>query len=224
MPPLGATDTIGCMGASIGVATGMRRGNLETKNVAVIGDSTFFHAGLPPLASAVYNQTPITVIVADNRTTAMTGHQHHPGTGETLRGDPGNKVDIPAIVRAMGVEEISVVDSTDRDQLEEAIKRALDSGKPSVVVAHTPCVFVSPQLREAYEVIEEDCNGCTLCMRIGCPAIYKSEKLDAKTERPLAWIDPVACVGCGLCYDVCARQAIREGAPRKDQSLVEAQA
>jgi indolepyruvate ferredoxin oxidoreductase alpha subunit len=224
MPPLGATDTIGCMGASIGVATGMRRGNLETKNVAVIGDSTFFHAGLPPLASAVYNQTPITVIVADNRTTAMTGHQHHPGTGETLRGEPGNKVDIPAIVRAMGVEEISVVDSTERDKLEEAIKRALDSGKPSVVVAHTPCVFVSPRLREAYEVIEEDCNGCTLCMRIGCPAIYKSEKVDAKTERPLAWIDPVACVGCGLCYDVCARQAIREGAPRKDQSLVEAQA
>lgn len=224
MPPLGVTDTIGCMGASIGVASGMRRGGLEGNNVAVIGDSTFFHAGLPALASAVYNETPFTTIVVDNRTTGMTGHQGNPGSGTTLAGDHGHKVDIEAVVRAMGVEQVTKVASTERDHLEEAIKEAVKSGKPAVVIAETPCVFVSPLPREPYTVVEEDCNGCTLCMRLGCPAILKSEKLDVKTGRPLAWIDPGACVGCGLCFDVCARQAILEGALKTDLQAVEAMA
>jgi len=214
MPPIGVTDTIGCMGASIGVAAGMQRGGLESDNVAVIGDSTFFHAGLPALASAVYNHTPFTTIIVDNRTTGMTGHQGNPGSGLTLSGTEGNRIDIEAVVRALGVEEVSTVPSTERDELESAIKRAVKSGKPAVVIAETPCVFVSSYPREAYRVLDEDCNGCTLCMRIGCPAILKSDKVDAKTGRPLAWIDPVACTGCGLCFDVCARQAILEGAPK----------
>jgi indolepyruvate ferredoxin oxidoreductase alpha subunit len=224
MPPLGATDTIGCMGASIGVAAGMRRGGLEGTNVAVIGDSTLFHAGLPALASAVYNQTAFTIIVVDNRTTGMTGHQGNPGSGLTLGGEQGHRVDIESLVRAMGFEEVTSVASSDRDELEAAIKTAIKSGKPSVVIARTPCIFVDPVPREPYEVVEEDCNGCTLCMRLGCPAIHKSDTLDAKTERPLAWIDPQACLGCGLCYDVCARQAILEGAPKRDASMVEAMA
>jgi len=214
MPPIGVTDTIGCMGASIGVAAGMQRGGLESDNVAVIGDSTFFHAGLPALASAVYNHTPFTTIIVDNRTTGMTGHQGNPGSGLTLSGTESNRIDIEAVVRALGVEEVSTVPSTERDELESAIKRAVKSGKPAVVIAETPCVFVSSYPREAYRVLDEDCNGCTLCMRIGCPAILKSDKVDAKTGRPLAWIDPVACTGCGLCFDVCARQAILEGAPK----------
>lgn len=214
MPPIGATDTIGCMGASIGVASGMQRGGLESDNVAVIGDSTFFHAGLPALASAVYNQTPFTTIIVDNRTTGMTGHQGNPGSGLTLAGRDGNAIDIEAVIRALGVEQVNTVDSTERDELEAAIEHAIKSRKPAVVIAKTPCVFVTSYPREAYKVVDEDCNGCTLCMRIGCPAILKSEKVDAKTDRPLAWIDPVACTGCGLCFDVCARQAILEGAPK----------
>ncbi|MBI4771909.1 MAG: indolepyruvate ferredoxin oxidoreductase subunit alpha, partial [Chloroflexi bacterium] len=212
MPPLGATDTIGAMGASIGVATGMRRGGLENPNVAVIGDSTFFHAGMAPLASAVYNQTPFVTIVVDNRTTGMTGHQGNPGSGLTLGHEAHPRLDIEAVVRAMGVEEVHNVTARDLDGFEAAVKGAIKSGKPAVVIANAVCVFVASHNREAYEVVEEDCNGCTLCFRIGCPAIYKSDVMDLKHNRPRAWIDPVACVGCGLCYDVCARQAILEGA------------
>ncbi|HET7011603.1 MAG TPA: indolepyruvate ferredoxin oxidoreductase subunit alpha [Anaerolineales bacterium] len=222
MPPLGATDTIGCMGASIGVATGMRRGDLPGANVAVIGDSTFFHAGLPALANAVYNQTPLTTIVVDNRTTGMTGHQGNPGTGLTLTRHQNPTIDIAGVARAMGVRHVSTVESTERERLEEAVREAIDSGGPAVVIAKTPCVFVSSHGRSAYRVLEEDCNGCTLCMRLGCPAIYKSATLDAKTKRPLAWIDPVACVGCGLCFDVCARQAILEGELQAARPVVEA--
>ncbi len=224
MPPLTATDTIGCMGASIGVAAGMRRGGLEGHNVAVIGDSTFFHAGLPALASAVYNDTPFTTIIVDNRTTGMTGHQGNPGSGELLAGSRGHQVDIEAVVRAIGVEEVATVSSVERDRLEGAIKSAVKSERPAVVIAETPCVFVSVHNREPYEVVEEDCNGCTLCFRIGCPAIYKSDVMDEKHNRPKAWIDAQACVGCGLCFDVCARQAILEGAFKSDAAPVEAMA
>ena len=212
LPPLDTTDTIGCMGASIGVAMGMRRADLEMGNVAVIGDSTFFHAGLPALASAVYNQTPVTVIVVDNRTTGMTGHQGNPASGETLLGLPGKHVDIAALARAMGVDYVADVQARDLKALEQAIREAMKTNAPALVVAHEVCVFEASHQREPYTVILEDCNGCTLCFRIGCPAIYKSDVLDEKHQRPKAWIDPAQCVGCGLCFDVCARQAIEPGA------------
>ena len=219
MPPLNATDTLGCMGASIGVASGMRRGSLAGANVAVIGDSTFFHSGLSALASAVYNETPITTIVVDNRTTGMTGHQGNPGSGLTAHREMHPRMDIEAVVRGMGVEEVATVESRDLDGFEAAVRHAIDSHKPAVVIAKTPCVFVTTYAREAYRVVEEDCNGCTLCFRIGCPAIHKSEVMDEKHNRPKAWIDPLACVGCGLCFDVCARQAILAGAPKAEASL-----
>lgn len=220
MQPLGSTDTIGAMGASIGVATGMRRAGLDTPNVAVIGDSTFFHAGMAPLASAVYNGTPFTTIVVDNRTTGMTGHQGNPASGLTLHRDTNPRVDIETLVKAMGVEEVATVDARDLDAFEAAVKKAVKSNKPAVVIARTVCVFVDSHGREAYTVVEEDCNGCTMCFRIGCPAIYKSAAMDEKHNRPKAWIDPVACVGCGLCLDVCARQAILEGASKTNGAVV----
>ena len=216
MPPLGATDTIGAMGASIGVATGMRRAGLENSNVAVIGDSTFFHAGLSALASAVYNQTAFTTMVVDNRTTGMTGHQGNPASGQTLREGMHTQVDIAAIARAMGVEFVRTIHSRNLEGVETILKKAIHCGKPAVVVINSPCVFVTAHAREAYTIIEEDCDGCTLCFSIGCPAIYKSEVLDEKHKRPKALIEVSACVGCGLCYDVCARQAIEEGALRTD--------
>jgi indolepyruvate ferredoxin oxidoreductase alpha subunit len=219
MAPLSATDTIGCMGASIGVAHGMRHGGLEGPNVAVIGDSTFFHAGLPALANAIYNHTPFTTIVVDNRTTGMTGHQGNPASGLTAHRDMHPRVDIEAVARGMGVEDVTTVDSRDLEALEEAIKQAVRSDKPAIVIAQTPCVFVTSHAREAYRVAQEDCNGCTLCFRIGCPAIYKSDVLDEKYKRPKAYIDPAACVGCGLCFDVCAPQAIIEGALKTTATL-----
>jgi len=214
LPPLSATDTIGAMGASIGVAMGMRLGDLEYKNVATIGDSTFFHSGLPALASAVYNRTPVTVIVLDNRTTGMTGHQGHPGSGQTLKGQQTELISAAEISRAMGVRYVAEVDARDLKGMEKAVRGAMDAGEPAVVVVRTICMFESQHNREPYAVIAEDCNGCTLCFRIGCPAISKSEELDEKTQRPKAWIDPAMCVGCGLCFDVCARQAIEEGAEK----------
>ncbi len=219
MPPLSATDTIGCMGASIGVASGMRRGELEGPNVAVIGDSTFFHAGLPALANAIYNRTAFTTIIVDNRTTGMTGHQGNPGSGLTLHRELNPQIDIEAVVRALGVELVITVESRDLDGFEAAIKQALKTQQPAVVIARTPCVFVTSHPREAYVVVAEDCNGCTLCFRIGCPAISKSGEMDPKHDRPKALIDPLACVGCGLCYDVCARQAILEGALKAEAVL-----
>ncbi len=219
VPPLEATDTIGCMGASIGVASGMARAGLGTqrgrprKNVAVIGDSTFFHSGIPALASAVYNQTPITVVVLDNRNTGMTGHQGNPASGDTLQGRPGKRIDIAAVARAMGVEYVAAVESRDWDALEKALREALDFPGPAVVVSHDICVFREHYTREPYRIIEDACNGCTLCFRIGCPAILKSDVIDVDSGRPKAYIDPAQCVGCGQCYDVCARQAIEPGAP-----------
>jgi len=214
LPPLNATDTIGAMGASIGVAMGMRLGDLEYKNVATIGDSTFFHSGLPALASAVYNRTPVTVIVLDNRTTGMTGHQGHPGSGQTLSGRRTELISAAEVSRAMGVRYVTEVDARDLKGMEKAIREATDAGEPAVVVVRSVCMFESQHNREPYAVIAEDCNGCTLCFRIGCPAITKSEELDEKTQRPKARIDPAMCVGCGLCFDVCARQAIEEGAEK----------
>lgn len=213
MPPLDATDTIGCMGASIGVAMGMRIAGLENSNVAVLGDSTFFHAGLPALADAVYNQTPVVTIVVDNRTTGMTGHQGNPGSGRTLHGK-GKDIDIAAVARGMGVNHVVSVDARDLKDVEKIIREAVKLDEPAVIVIHSICVFEEHHNREAYIILAEDCNGCTLCFRIGCPAISKSEELDEKSQRPKAWIEPSLCVGCGLCFDVCAHQAIEPGAEK----------
>jgi indolepyruvate ferredoxin oxidoreductase alpha subunit len=199
------------MGASIGVAQGMRRAGLEVGNVATLGDSTFFHAGLPALANAVYNQTPCVVVVVDNRTTGMTGHQGNPGSGLTLHGDHNPRINIAEVGRALGVSFVAEVQARDLEGTERVVREAMACGKPALVVAHTVCLFESSHSREPYSVMLADCNGCTLCMRLGCPAIGKSEELDERTQRPKATIDPTQCTGCGLCYDVCARQAIEPG-------------
>jgi indolepyruvate ferredoxin oxidoreductase alpha subunit len=114
----------------------------------------------------------------------------------------------------MGVRYVAEVDARDLKGMEKAIREAIDRQEPAVVVVRTICMFESKHNREPYTVVAEDCNGCTLCFRIGCPAITKSDELDEKTQRPKAWIDPAMCVGCGLCFDVCDRKAIEEGAEK----------
>ncbi len=210
-PPLSTTDSCGCMGASIGVGHGMTLAGLERRSVAVIGDSTFFHAGLPALANVIYNQSNLLTIIADNHTTAMTGHQGHPGTGKMLNGTLSRKVDFVALAKGMGFEVVEWANPADLKNLEEAIRRCLDANAPAVLVADAPCVFVDYERRPAYTVDEDLCNGCTLCFRIGCPAIGKSEALDEKSGRPKAVIDPLLCYGCDLCAQVCAHRAILPG-------------
>jgi indolepyruvate ferredoxin oxidoreductase alpha subunit len=212
LPPFNAMDTVGCMGASLGVAQGVDAVGANTQKepwVAVIGDSTFFHAGMPALANIVYNRGASTVLILDNDITAMTGQQENPGSGVTLQGAPGQKIDIEAVVRGMGVQDVFVVNAFEEPEVEAAIKQALAiKDRPSVVIAKGPCVFL-PDYPEKFidEVDEVKCNGCSLCFRVGCPAIFKGE-IDATTNKPKAVIDPLLCVGCDICLQVCPRDAI----------------
>ena len=214
LPPLSALHTCGCMGASIGVAhganTALNAKGAKKRNVAAIGDSTFFHTGMPALLNVAYNRGNTITIVLDNRTTAMTGHQDHPGTGRTLRGEETVAVKFEDLARAMGIEEVHTVDPYDLKGVEEALRACLAQDGPALIVARRECALL-PEARERWmplRVDEDRCNGCGLCFRVGCPALVKSQKLDEKTGRPKAWIDPLLCTGCEICAQVCARKAI----------------
>ncbi len=210
VPPLSAMDTCGCMGASTGVAHGGIMAGDSERHFAVIGDSTFFHTGVQALMNVAYNQSNVITIIMDNRITSMTGQQENPGSGVTLQGKPTNEVDIEALVRAIGIKVVKRVEAYDVDAIESTLKEWLKIDEPAVLITDHACALL-PEERQKYmslDVVEEDCNGCTLCFRIGCPAIIKSDKLDEKTQRPLAEIDPLLCTGCEICAQVCPRDAI----------------
>ncbi|MCL5961291.1 MAG: indolepyruvate ferredoxin oxidoreductase subunit alpha [Chloroflexi bacterium] len=200
VPPLSATDTCGCMGASIGVAHGVDRAGTLERAVATIGDSTFFHSGIAPLLNVAYNKGTNITVILDNRITAMTGHQENPGTGRTLQGEETVAVDIEKIVRACGIENVWTVDPWDLKQVEDSLKAALASGKASVVIAKGGCVLNTRERHGTLVVNAERCNGCGLCLRVGCPAVIK---VDDKVI-----IDEMQCIGCKLCMQLCARKAI----------------
>jgi indolepyruvate ferredoxin oxidoreductase alpha subunit len=210
LPPLSALHTCGCMGASIGQAHGVSKAGIAQKHVAVIGDSTFFHTGIPALLNVAYNQSDTVVIILDNRTTAMTGHQHHPGTGMTLMGQPTHTVEFEELARAMGIQRVHTVDPYNLKEVETALRDCLEARGPAVIVARRECVLL-PEARRQWmplAVKEERCNGCGLCFQVGCLAIVKSDRLDEKTKRSMAWVDPLLCTGCEVCAQVCARKAI----------------
>lgn len=212
LPPFDKMDMLVSMGASIGMAHGAKQAGCPDDIVATIGDSTFFHTGLPELANTIYNKGNVCTMILDNRTTAMTGGQGHPGTGVTLQGEVTREVDIEAVVRAMGVEDVWVVDALDVEAVEMAIREAVAvEDRPSVVLVNGECVFVpSFQRRPVVRVDKTVCNGCGFCFRVGCPAILKSDEVDERTERPKAGIDPLLCTGCTVCLQVCPRGAIYE--------------
>jgi len=210
LPPLSALHTCGCMGASIGQAHGVSKAGIAQKHVAVIGDSTFFHAGLPALLNVAYNRSDTIVIILDNRTTAMTGHQEHPGTGVTLKGEQTKAVEVEDVAKAFGIKRVYTVDPYNLKEVESALRDCLAADGPAVVISRRECALL-PEARKAWrpiKVIEERCNGCGLCFGIGCAAIVKSERLDEKTGRAKAWIGPLLCTGCEICAQVCARKAI----------------
>lgn len=210
IPPLSAIHTCGCMGAGIAVAHGATKAGSLERHVAVIGDSTFFHTGLPALANVVYNQSPVVTIIMDNRVTGMTGHQENPGTGRTLMGKPAPRIELEPLVRALGVRHVKTVPAYHVDEIEKTLKEFLKLDEPSVLITEEPCALL-PEARKRWvplEVLSDKCNGCTLCFRIGCPAILKSDELDEKTQRPKALIDASLCTGCEVCAQLCPRGAI----------------
>ncbi len=211
-PPLSAMDTTICMGASIGSAIGMRKAGHPGRIAAVIGDSTFFHSGMTGLLDAVYNHAAVATIVLDNHTTAMTGHQEHPGSGRTVTGEEAPVADIVAVSKALGVRLVREVGPYDLAALEAVLKEALDATEPSVVVVRGPCILAAKLGLTAvpYEVDEEACVACGACFRLGCPAIIRGKPHGPDGKRYKRNIHSPACIGCDLCRQVCKFNAIHK--------------
>jgi indolepyruvate ferredoxin oxidoreductase alpha subunit len=205
--PFTALDTTLCMGAGIGNAFGMEkvhRAAMGRKLVAVIGDGTFLHSGVAPLIDIVFNKGITTVILMDNATTGMTGHQQHPGMGKTVRNLDTFAINYEELIRAIGVRHIRVVDPYDLEATEKTIKEALALDEPAVVISRRPCVLLDSERakpHQPYEVIQELCEECDLCLKIGCPAIGGMQAVP--------FIARERCIGCDLCAKLCAFDAIR---------------
>ena len=168
----------------------------------VLGDSTFMHSGMTGLANIAYNQSNSTVIILDNSTTGMTGHQQNPTTGKNLRGEPAGKIDLETLCRAMGIRRVRVVDPYDLKATEQVVTEELAADEPSVIITRRPCVLLKTvQKHPPYRVEAEACKGCKQCMKIGCPAISWKDKK--------AVVDPTQCVGCGVCEQLCKFGAFR---------------
>jgi len=210
LQPLKALDTCICMGASIGNAIGMEKVQGFGKGtVAVIGDSTFLHSGVTGLMDAVYNHSNVTVIILDNRATAMTGGQMHPGTGRTLMGEPAHEINIGQLVRALGVKNYREADAYDYEQMQEVIREEIDKPGPSVIHTTRPCVLMPKRIMDEPYLVDLDlCNGCGVCFKLSCPAIAAAAQLNER-GRPKATIDITLCTGCTLCAQVCPTEAIQ---------------
>lgn len=211
LPPLSALHTCGCMGAGIGIAHGADKAGDAERHVAVIGDSTFFHTGMAALLNVGYNRGNTIVNIMDNRITAMTGHQGNPGTGKTLQNQDSAAVELEPLVRAMGFEQVTTVDSYQYKEVEQAFKQAAEQSGSSVVITRRECALL-PQVRQTYlplRINAEKCIACYTCLRTGCPALKKSaDNFYEKTGRPKSEIDPILCTGCELCAQVCPTGAI----------------
>jgi len=215
MPPLNAMDTCVCMGASISVASGVVRAvspEERRRVVAVIGDSTFLHTGLNSLMEMAYNRVPGTVVILDNRITAMTGRQENPASGYTLKGEPSPEVDIPLLCRSFGIRHVEVVDPYDLESTGRLLRQEMERDELSVIITNRPCCLIKGNDRFSREipfVIDQSaCTGCRACLRIGCPAI---SWIPDGTGKGKASIDPHLCTGCSVCQQLCRFDAIRRG-------------
>lgn len=207
-PPLNAMDTTICMGASIGNAAGMKKAGYKGRVAAVLGDSTFFHSGMTGILSALYNNTPVTTIVLDNRITGMTGHQENPGSGKTLAGDAAPVSEIAEIAKSMGYKKVVTVPAEDLAELERVLIDAMDGDEAALVIAYAPC-RIAAKLTKAglVEVDAEKCKACGACFKMGCPAMTRGKEI-----RPGAFqmvVDANQCAGCTQCSQVCKFDAIK---------------
>ncbi|WOF17244.1 indolepyruvate ferredoxin oxidoreductase subunit alpha [Methanoplanus sp. FWC-SCC4] len=200
---MGAVDTTICMGASITVGSGMTHTGEENDVVCTIGDSTFLHTGIPGLLNAAYNGANMTVVILDNRITAMTGHQPNPNTGKTALGQESPLISLESLCRSCGVELVDTIDPYDLTGTLEAFKRAKGHKGVKVIIARQPCVIAARRAgikRRKYEVDPETCTGCGLCVKYGCPAIEFYDNKASINEL---------CSGCGVCADICPAGAIK---------------
>ena len=203
-PPLSSMDSALCMGASISGLHGFnkaRGAESEHKSVAVIGDSTFMHSGMTGLVNVAYNNSNTTTIILDNSITGMTGHQQNPTSGKNLRGEPASAVDLEALVKAMGIKRVRVVDPYKLAETGEALKEELAADEASVVISRRPCALLKHVKHNPPLAVNCDkCVGCKMCMKLGCPAI--------SMKNGKAVIDHTQCVGCGICKEQCKIGAI----------------
>ncbi|HOP40611.1 MAG TPA: indolepyruvate ferredoxin oxidoreductase subunit alpha [Geobacteraceae bacterium] len=212
LPPLSAMETCVCMGASIGNASGAVKVVSEEerkKVVAVIGDSTFCHSGVTGLMDMVYNNAPATVVILDNRITAMTGRQDNPASGHTLMNEPSHKLDLSELCKAVGVRHVRVINPFDLEEIRQALSEEMNRPEPSVLITNKPCVLVKRagvfQRGPLLAVDAEKCTACRACLKLGCPAIQWRPDEGAKG---VAYIDPTLCTGCDVCRQLCKFDAI----------------
>jgi indolepyruvate ferredoxin oxidoreductase alpha subunit len=209
-PPLEVADLLLCMGSNAGTACGLSV-STDQKIISFMGDSTFFHSGIPPIVDAVHHNHDVVITVLDNRTTAMTGHQPHPGTEYDGMGRPAKLIKVEDVVKGLGVTHIEIVNPNNIKETTEAFKRALAFKGPSVVVSKSPCILLEVQKKRragekipVYTIDQEMCKKCKTCIgRFGCPAFYYGD--DGSIH-----IDETQCNGCGNCVNVCPFGAISE--------------
>jgi indolepyruvate ferredoxin oxidoreductase alpha subunit len=207
-PPLEIADILLCMGSNAGLACGLAV-SAHQKIVSFMGDSTFFHSGIPPIVDAVHHNHDVVITILDNRTTAMTGHQPHPGSEYDGMGRPAKFIKIEDVIRGLGVKNIEIINPNKIKDAISAFKRALDFEGPSVVVSKAPCILLelqkekkSGKKRSFYIINQEKCNQCKICIeQFGCLAFYS-------TENGTIDIDDEQCNGCGNCVEVCPNNAI----------------
>lgn len=206
LPPTESMDACVCMGASIGMAHGMEKAQgkeFGKKIVAILGDSTFIHSGITGLIDIVYNKGNSTVIILDNSITGMTGHQHNPTTGFTIKGEPTRQVDLVKLAQAVGIERVRVADPFDIKEFEKVVREEIEADEPSVIISLRPCVLLKDVKYEGAQRISiAKCKKCKRCLTIGCPAIVdKGDCIE---------INEAICVGCRLCTKVCNFDAIEK--------------
>lgn len=200
--PLDMADTCLCMGAGLGIAQGVGRIEPDTVCFAFVGDSTFFASAIPGVVNAVYNQADMTLVVLDNSTTAMTGHQPHPGTGRTMMGEVVRKIDIEAVLRGIGLTIVESVDPLDHKASVACVKRVVQEPGVKAIIFKSPCIAIAKPEGGMY-VDAETCIHCRKCIReLGCPALVLQ---DGKVS-----IDPSLCTGCTLCAQLCPTSAIQK--------------
>lgn len=218
-PPLSVGDCVICMGAGVSAGIGIEKalrskgapasGGIKVKKVfGVIGDSTFFHSGITALIDAAMNGSSMVLCILDNRTTAMTGHQENPGTGRTISGEPTTMIDLVELCAACGVkrENIRRVDCYVLKEVADAIRDARGSDELFVIITTQPCALIKEVAKKRADmycsVAEDECVGCRMCMKVGCPAVSMRGKI--------AHIDKEMCNGCSICAQMCAKKAIKE--------------